>query len=110
MSKEIKCQPLAEKKGSGKKSNGLGAPPVTLASSFDAYERMLGSVVEFAGFGKLFKVLPSSSLLTDPYKFLYASLFRFYSGNVCVVLAVIGIYRAYRSRNRVCCQCCQAYF
>ncbi|XP_022947703.1 coatomer subunit gamma-like [Cucurbita moschata] len=62
VSKEIKCQPLAEKKGSGKKSNGLGAPPVTLASSFDAYERMLGSVVEFSGFGKLFKSSASIEL------------------------------------------------
>lgn len=54
----MKSQPLAEKKGSGKKSNGLGAPPVTLASSVDAYEKMLRSIEEFADFGKLFKVFP----------------------------------------------------
>lgn len=58
--KEIKSQPLSEKKGSGKKSNGLGAPPITFASSVDAYEKMLRSVEEFSDFGKLFKVFPSA--------------------------------------------------
>ena len=58
VSKEIKSQPLAEKKGSGKKSKGLGVPPTTLTSSVDAYEKMLRSIEEFSDFGKLFKVLP----------------------------------------------------
>lgn len=59
MPTEIKSQPLAEKKGSSKKSTGLGAPPVILGSSVDTYEKMLRSIEEFADFGKLFKVLPS---------------------------------------------------
>ncbi|XP_010526924.1 PREDICTED: coatomer subunit gamma [Tarenaya hassleriana] len=53
--KEVKTQSLAEKKAHGKKPTGLGAPPAAPASGFDAYERLLSSIPEFAGFGKLFK-------------------------------------------------------
>lgn len=53
--KDVKSQPLAEKKAQGKKPTGLGAPPAAPASGFDAYERLLSSIPEFAGFGKLFK-------------------------------------------------------
>ncbi|XP_010516946.1 PREDICTED: coatomer subunit gamma [Camelina sativa] len=53
--KEVKSQPLAEKKAKGKKPSGLGAPPPALVSGFDAYERILSSIPEFATFGKLFK-------------------------------------------------------
>ncbi|KAG5044690.1 hypothetical protein JHK86_014096 [Glycine max] len=49
--KEVKSQPLAEKKAPGKKPTGLGAPP----STADAYERMLSTISECANFGKLFK-------------------------------------------------------
>lgn len=55
--KEVKSQPLAEKKAAGKKPTGLGAPPSGPTSTADGYERMLSSVPEFANFGKLFKVL-----------------------------------------------------
>lgn len=54
--KEVKSQPLAEKKAKGKKPTGLGAPPPAPVSGFDAYERLLSSIPEFATFGKLFKV------------------------------------------------------
>ncbi|CAL9223134.1 unnamed protein product [Arabidopsis halleri] len=53
--KEVKSQPLAEKKAKGKKPTGLGAPPPAPVSGFDAYERVLSSIPEFATFGKLFK-------------------------------------------------------
>ncbi|KAJ0247270.1 Coatomer subunit gamma [Hirschfeldia incana] len=53
--KEVKSQPLAEKKAQGKKPTGLGAPPATPASGFEGYERLLSSIPEFSAFGKLFK-------------------------------------------------------
>ncbi|KAK6159458.1 hypothetical protein DH2020_006772 [Rehmannia glutinosa] len=53
--KEVKSQPLAEKKAPGKKPTGLGAPPSAPTSTDDAYERLLSSIPEFASFGKLFK-------------------------------------------------------
>ncbi|KAL2512218.1 Coatomer subunit gamma [Abeliophyllum distichum] len=53
--KEVKSQPLAEKKAPGKKPTGLGAPPTVPTSAADAYERLLSSIPEFASFGKLFK-------------------------------------------------------
>ncbi|CAN7068977.1 unnamed protein product [Brassica oleracea var. botrytis] len=53
--REVKSQPLAEKKAQGKKPTGLGAPPAAPASGFDGYEKLLSSIPEFASFGKLFK-------------------------------------------------------
>lgn len=55
--KEVKSQPLAEKKAPGKKPTGLGAPPSAPPSAADAYEKLLLSIPEFASFGKLFKVI-----------------------------------------------------
>ena len=57
MPKEVKSQPLAEKKATGKKPTGLGAPPIGPVSTVDAYEKLLSSIPEFSDFGKLFKVL-----------------------------------------------------
>lgn len=57
MPKEIKSQPLAEKKAPGKKPTGLGAPPSGPASTVETYERLLSSIPEFSNFGKLFKVI-----------------------------------------------------
>lgn len=54
--KEVKSQPLAEKKAPGKKPTGLGAPPAGPPSAVDGYERILSSIPEFSNFGKLFKV------------------------------------------------------
>ncbi|KAK6143462.1 hypothetical protein DH2020_023810 [Rehmannia glutinosa] len=53
--KDVKSQPLAEKKAPGKKQTGLGAPPPAPTSAADAYERLLSAIPEFASFGKLFK-------------------------------------------------------
>ncbi|TQD81282.1 hypothetical protein C1H46_033164 [Malus baccata] len=53
--KEVKSQPLAEKKAQSKKPTGLGAPPTGPASTVDAYETLLSSIPEFSNFGKLFK-------------------------------------------------------
>ncbi|GKV21165.1 hypothetical protein SLEP1_g31170 [Rubroshorea leprosula] len=53
--KEVKTQPLVEKKAPGKKPAGLGAPPSGPATTVDAYERLLSSVPEFSNFGKVFK-------------------------------------------------------
>uniref|UniRef100_A0A2P2MUA6 Coatomer subunit gamma-2 n=1 Tax=Rhizophora mucronata TaxID=61149 RepID=A0A2P2MUA6_RHIMU len=53
--REVKSQPLAEKKAPGKKPTGLGAPLAGPPSSGDAYERLLSSIPEFSSFGKLFK-------------------------------------------------------
>ncbi|KAJ6310658.1 hypothetical protein OIU76_015390 [Salix suchowensis] len=55
VSKEVKSQPLAEKKAPGKKPTGLGAPLAGPPSTVDAYERLLSSIPEFLDFGKLFK-------------------------------------------------------
>jgi len=56
--REVKSQPLAEKKASSKKPTGLGAPPRGPSSTTaDSYERLLLSIPEFANFGKLFKVV-----------------------------------------------------
>ncbi|GMI88185.1 gamma2 Coat Protein [Hibiscus trionum] len=53
--REVKTQPLAEKKAPGKKPTGLGAPPAGPPSTVDAYDKLLSSIPEFANFGKLFK-------------------------------------------------------
>ncbi|GFQ00970.1 coatomer subunit gamma-2 [Phtheirospermum japonicum] len=53
--KEVKSQPLTEKKAPGKKPTGLGAPHSAPVSAGDAYEKLISSIPEFASFGKLFK-------------------------------------------------------
>ncbi|WVZ19916.1 hypothetical protein V8G54_007238 [Vigna mungo] len=53
--KEVRSQPLAEKKAPGKKPSGLGAPPSGPLSTVDVYEKMLLTIPECANFGKLFK-------------------------------------------------------
>ncbi|XP_078436668.1 coatomer gamma-2 subunit, putative / gamma-2 coat protein, putative / gamma-2 COP [Wolffia australiana] len=55
VSKEVKSQPLLEKKAAGKKPTGLGQPVSKPASADDAYERLLSSIPEFSSFGKLLK-------------------------------------------------------
>ncbi|KAJ8460638.1 hypothetical protein OPV22_033564 [Ensete ventricosum] len=52
--KEIKPQPLAEKKVPGRKFTGLGGPPSAPVSAV-AYEKLLSLIPEFSSFGKLFK-------------------------------------------------------
>ncbi|XP_058190639.1 coatomer subunit gamma-2 [Rhododendron vialii] len=60
--KEVKSQPLAEKKAPGKKPTGLGAAPAGPTSTIDTYEKMLSSIPEFSNFGKLFKSSPPVEL------------------------------------------------
>ncbi|XP_062210473.1 coatomer subunit gamma-1 [Phragmites australis] len=53
VSREIKSQPLQEKKAPGKKPPAAAAPaPV---SAVNSYQKMLSSIPEFSGFGRLFK-------------------------------------------------------
>lgn len=81
MPKEVKSQPLVEKKAPGKKPTGLGAPPSGPTSTVDAYEKLLSSIPEFSEFGKLFKVLQI---------FLFTS---------CIILLFILIYFYWESIN-----------
>ncbi|MQL84266.1 hypothetical protein Taro_016769 [Colocasia esculenta] len=53
--REVKSQPLVEKKAQGKKPTGLGAPAAGPTPVVDAYEKLLSSIPEFLTFGKLFK-------------------------------------------------------
>ena len=71
--KEIKSQPLAEKKAPGKKPTGLGAPPAAPISTVDAYEKLFSSIPEFANFGKLFKVLWPDFLFISSLLFMFQS-------------------------------------
>lgn len=54
--KEVKSQPLAEKKATNKKHPGLDTPLAAPSTGVDAYEKLLSSISEFSSFGKLFKV------------------------------------------------------
>jgi len=72
--KEVKSQPLAEKKASGKKPTGLGAPPSGPPSTVDAYQRVLSSIPEFANFGNLFKVHTLECYFTNLYLFFVPSM------------------------------------
>ncbi|CAA0826430.1 Coatomer subunit gamma [Striga hermonthica] len=63
--KDVRSQPLAEKKAIGKKQTGLGAPPPAPTSAADAYERLLSAIPEFGSFGKLFKSSPPVELTEE---------------------------------------------
>ncbi|GER28956.1 coatomer subunit gamma [Striga asiatica] len=63
--KDVKSQPLAEKKAPGKKQTGLGAPPPAPTSAADAYEKLLSAIPEFRNFGKLFKSSPPVELTEE---------------------------------------------
>ncbi|KAK4794751.1 hypothetical protein SAY86_012745 [Trapa natans] len=53
--REVKTQPHAEKNAPSKKPTGLGSPPTGPVATVDTYEKLLSSIPEFSGFGKLFK-------------------------------------------------------
>jgi hypothetical protein len=55
VSREAKSQPLQDKKAHGKKAPA-GAPALAPVSAVDAYQKVLSSIAEFSGFGRLFKV------------------------------------------------------
>ncbi|KAM0896208.1 hypothetical protein ACQ4PT_023337 [Festuca glaucescens] len=54
VSRETKSQPLQDKKAPGKKTPA-GAPALAPVSAVDAYQKVLSSIAEFSGFGRLFK-------------------------------------------------------
>ncbi|KAG2542294.1 hypothetical protein PVAP13_9NG843500 [Panicum virgatum] len=54
VSREVRSLPLQEKKAPGKKAPATAAAPAPV-SAVDAYQKMLSSIPEFAGFGRLFK-------------------------------------------------------
>ncbi|RLN39967.1 hypothetical protein C2845_PM01G08390 [Panicum miliaceum] len=54
VSREVRSLPLQEKKAPGKKAPAAAAAPAPV-SAVDAYQKMLSSIPEFAGFGRLFK-------------------------------------------------------
>nr|GMD09870.1 coatomer subunit gamma [Ipomoea batatas] len=60
--REVKSQPIAEKKAQGKKPTGLAAPPGGPTSTIDAYEKLLSSIPQFSSYGKLFKSSPPVEL------------------------------------------------
>jgi len=55
VSREVRSLPLQEKKAPGKKAPAAAAAPAPVAA-VDAYQKMLSSIPEFTGFGRLFKV------------------------------------------------------
>ncbi|KAG2553559.1 hypothetical protein PVAP13_9KG533900 [Panicum virgatum] len=54
VSREVRSLPLQEKKAPGKKAPAAAAAPAPVAA-VDAYQKMLSSIPEFTGFGRLFK-------------------------------------------------------
>ncbi|KAF7049843.1 hypothetical protein CFC21_058308 [Triticum aestivum] len=54
VSREARSHPLQDKKAPGKKPPA-GAPAPAPVSAVDAYQKMLSSIAEFSGFGRLFK-------------------------------------------------------
>ncbi|KAL6596335.1 hypothetical protein ACP70R_047699 [Stipagrostis hirtigluma subsp. patula] len=57
VSREVKSQPLQDKKAPGKKPTAAAAAAPAPVSAVDAYQKMLSSIPEFSGFGRLFKAL-----------------------------------------------------
>ncbi|KAL6648518.1 hypothetical protein ACP70R_012742 [Stipagrostis hirtigluma subsp. patula] len=55
VSREVKSQPLQDKKAPGKKPTAAAAAAPAPVSAVDAYQKMLSSIPEFSGFGRLFK-------------------------------------------------------
>ncbi|KAH0454873.1 hypothetical protein IEQ34_016797 [Dendrobium chrysotoxum] len=53
--KEVKSQPLTEKKAPSKKPPNFGVSANGPTSPVDAYEKLLSSIPEFSSFGQLFK-------------------------------------------------------
>ncbi|XP_077215233.1 coatomer subunit gamma-2-like isoform X2 [Tasmannia lanceolata] len=80
--KEVKSQPLAEKKAPGKKPAGLGAPPSGPTSPVDAYEKMLSSIPEFTSFGKLFKSSAPTELTEAETEYAVNVVKHIYDGHV----------------------------
>ncbi|XP_042494327.1 coatomer subunit gamma-2 isoform X2 [Macadamia integrifolia] len=80
--KEVKSQPLAEKKAPGKKPTGLDAPPAVPTSTVDAYEKLLSSIPELSGFGQLFKSSAPVELTEPETEYAVNVVKHIYDGNV----------------------------
>ncbi|KAK3150964.1 hypothetical protein QOZ80_3AG0239910 [Eleusine coracana subsp. coracana] len=61
VSREVKSHPIQEKKAPGKQPHGAGATPAPV-SAVVSYQKMLSSIPEFSGFGRLFKSSESVEL------------------------------------------------
>ncbi|KAL5723339.1 hypothetical protein ACHQM5_006750 [Ranunculus cassubicifolius] len=83
--REVKSQPLAEKKTQGKKQSGLGAPPSAPTSTADAYERILSAIPEFSSFGKLFKSSAPVELTEAETEYVVNAIKHIYDGHVASV-------------------------
>ncbi|XP_010942771.1 coatomer subunit gamma-2 [Elaeis guineensis] len=80
--KEVKSQPHAEKKAPGKKPTGLGAPATSPTTAVDVYEKLLLSIPEFAGFGKLFKSSAPVELTESETEYAVNVVKHIYDGHV----------------------------
>eukprot|EP00252_Welwitschia_mirabilis_P027997 TRINITY_DN98_c0_g1_i2.p1 TRINITY_DN98_c0_g1~~TRINITY_DN98_c0_g1_i2.p1 ORF type:complete len:566 (+),score=123.93 TRINITY_DN98_c0_g1_i2:133-1830(+) len=60
--KEAKSQPVAEKKAPGKMAPSTDMASISTSSVLEAYEKLLASIPEFSGYGKLFKSSPPVEL------------------------------------------------
>jgi len=75
--REVKSQPLTEKKAFGKKPIGVGALPRDPSSTIDSYKMLLLSIPNFASFGKLFKVGLLNYCHNLYYEFFYFFIFAY---------------------------------
>lgn len=90
--KEVKSQQLAEKKAAGKRVTGLDAPPAP-TSTIDTYEKLLSSIPEFSGFGKLFKVISQDNALIS-ISFMICLVMFSYLSSYKLVLSTSGADRS----------------
>eukprot|EP00252_Welwitschia_mirabilis_P027999 TRINITY_DN98_c0_g2_i1.p1 TRINITY_DN98_c0_g2~~TRINITY_DN98_c0_g2_i1.p1 ORF type:complete len:890 (+),score=165.23 TRINITY_DN98_c0_g2_i1:103-2772(+) len=82
VSKEVKSQPSAEKKAPGKKAPAMNATSVGVSSVSETYEKLLASVPEFSGFGKLFKSSPPEELTEAETEYAVNVVKHIYSSHV----------------------------
>lgn len=80
--KEVKPQPLAEKKAPSKKPPSYGASTNGSASPVDAYEKLLSSIPEFSIFGPLFKSSAPVDLTEAETEYAVNVVKHIYSGHI----------------------------
>lgn len=68
--KEVRAVPSKERAGGKRagKDSALGGPPKPSANPGEVYEKLLGSIPEFSGFGKLFKVRKRAGFWSRSFK------------------------------------------
>ncbi|KAG0496215.1 hypothetical protein HPP92_000906 [Vanilla planifolia] len=82
VSKEVKPQPLTEKKIQGKKPSGFGVSSNGVTQSVDTYEKLLSSFPEFSGFGPLFKSSSPIELTEAETEYAVNVVKHIYSGHI----------------------------